>query len=94
MDLHIYKYIHNYKTNGTYPDGYSRNEKTNFRRKANTFDVQGKTMLEHLLRTHGALLVHSSSLPLVIAEARLGPEMSSNVCIINFCYNYLSNILD
>jgi len=59
MDPCVYNDIYNYKRNGTYPDGYTRNEKTNFRRKANTFDVQGKTMLEHLLRTHGALPIRS-----------------------------------
>ncbi len=48
MDPAIYKQIFNYKTNGSsYPDGYSKKEKANFRKKANTFDLQGKSHLKY-----------------------------------------------
>lgn len=46
MDPAIYKQILNYKTNGSYPDGYSKTEKANLRKKANSFDLQGKSHIK------------------------------------------------
>ena len=51
MDTRLYQEINDYKTTATYPAGLSKNEKSNFGRKANTFDVQGKTMLTVLWPT-------------------------------------------
>ncbi len=49
MDPAIYKHILNYKTNGSsYPDGYSKNEKANLKKKANTFDLQGKSRIKYI----------------------------------------------
>lgn len=63
MDPVIYHCIVVYKSSGTYPEGYSRCEKNNFRRKANTFDVQGKTFVNCIGLYHDALDFFSAMSP-------------------------------
>ncbi len=61
MDPAIYKQILNYKTNGSYPDGYSKTEKANFRKKANTFDLQGKSHIKSNIHNVSKLCYQFSS---------------------------------
>ena len=44
MDPAEYTRICNYKVKAQYPEGFSKCEKNNFSKKANTYDIDGKSM--------------------------------------------------
>ncbi len=42
MGPDIYTQIASYKISGTYPDGLTKTEKNTFRKRASTFEMEGK----------------------------------------------------